>query len=310
MSVQYNIYMTNSDNKNLEIKFGGYLHEIDVDLLIESLINYSSVTQESAAYLSPGIKVNIKIKAPREGSFIILLNLITENANDLFTRENIALTSEIIAIVGGLYGLKKWIAKNGKPETVKPNENNTIEISNSNGNITISQNVYNIYQENPKVRENLRNTFSKLKERGEITDFSIRDVDAEQNIFHVEKKDFSLLASDDDEIDQKRQEVLKENQELSVFKVVFKENYKWEFYYQGIKIYASVKDDEYFKKIEKGEVAFRSGDKLIVNLNIEQVFNESANTFVNDSYHIIKVVKHIPRVSSVQHSLDFEDKEN
>lgn len=291
----------------MEIKFGGDLHEIDVDLLIESLVSYSSVTQESAAYLSPGIKVNIKIKAPREGSFIILLNLIAENANDLFIRENIALTSEIIAIVGGLYGLKKWIAKNGKPETVKPNEDNSIEISNSNGNITVNQSVYNIYQENPRVRENLRNTFSKLKERGEITDFSIRDVDSETDIFQVNKEDFASMASDDDEIEQKKQEVSKENQELSVFKVVFKENYKWEFYYQGVKIYASIKDDEYFKKIERGEIAFRSGDKLIVNLNIEQVFNESANTFVNDSYYIVKVVKHIPRVSSVQHSLDFEN---
>jgi len=301
--------MTNFDNKNLEIKFGGDLHEIDVDLLIESLVSYSSVTQEAAAYLSPGIKVNIKIKAPREGSFIILLNLIAENAHDLFVRENVTLASGIITIVGGLYGLKKWIAKNGKPETVKPNEDNSIEISNSNGNITVNQNVYNIYQENPGVRENLRNTFSKLKERGEITDFSIRDVDNETNIFQVNKEDFASMASDDDEIEQKKQEVSKENQELSVFKVVFKENYKWEFYYQGIKIYASIKDEDYFKKIEKGEIAFRSGDKLIVNLNIEQVFNESANTFVNDSYHIIKVVKHIPRVSSTQHSLDFENNE-
>jgi hypothetical protein len=45
---------------------------------------------------------------------------------------------------------------------------------------------------------------------------------------------------------------------------------------------------------------------LIVDLEIEQVFNEAANTFVNESYSIIKVIEHIPRVSSVQHSLDFE----
>lgn len=291
--------MINYNNKNLEIKFGGKLHEIDVDLLIESLVNYSSVTQESAAYLSPGIKVNIKIKAPREGSFIIWLNLIAEKANDLFTRENVALASEIVTIVGGLYGLKKWIAKNGKPETVKPNEDDSIEISNNNGSITINQNVYNIYHENPRVRENLRNTFYKLKERGEITDFSIKDLDLSKEIFQVKKEDFAALASSDDEIEQKRQEVLKENQELSVFKVVFKENYKWEFYYQGVKIYASIEDGEYFKKIERGEIAFRSGDKLTVNLKIGQIFNESANTFVNDSYHITKVIKHHPRVALV-----------
>ena len=237
------------NNKNLEIKFGGDLHKLDVDLLIESLINYSSVTQETAAYLSPGIKVDIKIKAPRQGSFIILLDLIAQNAGDLFTANNIALSAEIVTIVGGLYGLKKWITKNGKPEIIKPIEGDNIEISSKKGRITISNNVYNIYQENPKV---------------------------------------------------------KEKQELSVFKIVFKENYKWEFFYSGSKIYASLKDKSFFKKIEKGEAAFRSGDRLIVVLEIEQIFNEAANTFVNEKYNILKVIEHIPRVSSIQHTLDIE----
>ncbi len=299
--------MEKADNKNLEIIFGGDLHEISVDLLIESLVSYSSVTQEVSAYLSPNIKIDIKIKAPKQGSFIILLNLIAQNAGDLFTRDNMALAAGIVTIVGGLYGFKKWIAKNGKPEIVKPKDNDNIEISNNRGTITISKNVYNIYQENPKVRENLRNTFAKLKGREEITDFSIRDTDANSDIFRAEKDDFSSLASSDDEIEQRKQKVIKEKQELSVFKIVFKENYKWEFFYQGMKIYASFKDETFFKKIEKGEIAFRSGDKFVVDLEIEQVFNEAANNFINDSYHILKILEHIPRVSPTQGSFTFED---
>ncbi|MDD2627247.1 MAG: hypothetical protein PHI87_06855 [Candidatus Methanomethylophilus sp.] len=297
------------DNKNLEIKFGGDLHEIDVDLLIESLVSYSSVTQEVSAYLSPGTKIDIKIKAPKEGSFIILLNMIAQNASDIFinTKEGVYLASDIVTLVGGLYCLKKWISKNGKPETIKQKEGNSIEISNNNGNIIISNDVYNIYQENPKVRDNLRNTFIKLKEKDQIKDFCIRDIDNNKEIFKVDKKDFSLLASSEDEINVRKQKVIKENQELSVFKVVFRENYKWEFFFQGVKIYASVKDDFFFKKIEKGEIAFRSGDRLSVDLEIEQIFNEAANTFVNDSYNIIKVIDHKPRSSYSQGSMDFEN---
>lgn len=211
------------DNKNLEIKFGGDLHEIDVDLLIESLVSYSSVTQEVSAYLSPGTKIDIKIKAPKEGSFIILLNMIAQNASDIFinTKEGVYLASNIVTLVGGLYCLKKWISKNGKPETIKQKEGNIIEISNNNGNIIISNDVYNIYQENPRVRDNLRNTFIKLKEKDQIKDFCIRDIDNNKEIFKVDKKDFSLLASSEDEINVRKQKVIKENQELSVFKVVF-----------------------------------------------------------------------------------------
>ncbi len=295
------------DNKNIEIIYGGDLHEIDVDLLVESLVSYSTVTQEAASYLSPGVKVDIKIKAPKQGSFILLLDLIAQGATSLFTLENLAIAAEIVTIVGGLYSFKKWIAKNGKPTTVKPNEDNTIEVSNNNGNIVISTTVFNIYQENPRVRENLRNTFIKLKERDEISDFSIRDADSGEDIFTVGKDDFLALSSSLDEIEQRRQKVIKENQELSVFKIVFKENYKWEFFYQGTKIFASIRDELFFRKIEKGEIAFRSGDKLVVDLEIDQVFNEAANTFVNESYYITKVIEHIPRVYQVQHSLDFED---
>lgn len=293
-------------NKNLEIKFGGDLHEIDVELLIESLINYSSATQEVSAYLSPGSQVDIKIKAPKQGSFIISVDLIAKIGENLFTRDNISLVAEIVTVIGGLYGFKKWISKNGKPDIIKPIDDKHIEISNNNGNIVISNDIYNIYQENPKVRENLRNTFIKLQEREEITDFSIKDTDKGIDIFKVEKEDFSLLASKDDEIELRKQRIIREKQDLSVFKIVFRENYKWEFFYQGTKIYASLKDDEFFKRIEKGEIAFRSGDKLIVDLEIEQVFNEAANTFVNDYYNILKVIDHIPRVSSTQNSFKFE----
>lgn len=295
--------------KKLEIIFGGDLHSIDVDVLIEALVSYSTVTQDAASYLSPGVKVDIKITAPKEGSFIISLILETyQNIVDLFSPENISYASGIVTIVGGLYKFKKWISKNGKPETIKSDEgNNSVEISNPNGSIVINQTVYNIYQENPRVRENLRNTFTKLKEKEEITDFTIRDCDSDEDIFTVENKDFKLLANFDDEIEQKKQKVLKNMQELSVFKVVFKENYKWEFYYQGIKVYVSLKDKDFFKKIEKGEIAFRSGDRMIVDLEIEQIFNEAANTFVNDAYNILKVYEHIPRISYKQPSLDFPD---
>ncbi len=300
--------MTELSKKNLEIRFGGDLHEIGVDLLIESLVSYSSVAQEASSYLSPGIKVDIKIKAPKQGSFIIDLALQTvQNSKDLLTKENIELAAAIFTVIGGLYELKKWIAKNGKPEIIRQiGDQNTI-ISNKNGNITINNNVFNIYQENPRVRENLRNTFNALKNREEIIDFSIRDVDANKEIFSVESKDFASLAASDDEIEQRKQKVIKENQELSIFKLVFKENYKWEFFYQGVKIYATIKDNSFFKKIEKGEIAFRSGDKMVVDLEIDQIFNEAANTFVNESYHILNVIHHIPRVAPIQLSLDFEN---
>jgi len=294
------------DNRKIKIKFGGDLHEINVDLLVESLVNYSLVTQEAAAYIAPGSIVNIKVKAPKEGSFTIILDLITENAPSLFTRENLQLATDLVVVVGGLYGLKKWISTKGKPKVIKEKGDENIKIQNKNGSIVIDKRAYNIYQNSVSTRENLRKTFIKLKEEKEISNFSINDIDENKQIFYVDKSEFEKMASDADEIEKEKQRITKENQELSLFKIVFRENYKWEFYYQGNKIYASLDDAEFFAKIKKGEVAFRNGDRLIVNLEIEQVFNEAANTFINDAYYIIKVVRHIPRIGIEQQGLYFE----
>ncbi|MEI7621725.1 MAG: hypothetical protein WCJ51_04275, partial [Candidatus Moraniibacteriota bacterium] len=114
-----------SDNKNLEIKFGGDLHEISAGLFIESLTSFSIVSQEASAYLSPSFTFNIKIKAPQEGSFIMLLNFIANSGGDLFTKENLSIAAEITTVVGGLYGLKKWIAQNGKPEIIEQIDDNS-----------------------------------------------------------------------------------------------------------------------------------------------------------------------------------------
>lgn len=282
-------------SQNLEISFGGELHEIDADLFVESLLSYSNVTQEVSAFMSPQSKVNIKIRAPKQGSFIMLLSVVADEVKDLFSLDNITYASGIITVVAGLYKFRLWVSKNGKPEKVKHVGNNNVEVTNNKkSTIIIDNRVFNIYQDSSRVRENLRRTFVRLKDKQEIQDFMIRD-DKQNELFKIEKKDFELMSSDQDEIEQKRQIELKEHQELSIFKVVFVENYKWEFFYQGNKIYASIKDRDFFDKIQKGEVAFRSGDKIIADIEIEQVFNEAANTFVNDSYSLTKIIEHIPR---------------
>lgn len=298
--------MKKQDSKNLEIIFSGDLHEIDIDLLINSLLNYSRVSQEVVSSIYPDSKINIKIHAPKEGSFILYLDLISQITNavkTLFNSENISIVEGIISIVAGLYGFKKWIAKNGKPEKIKQKDNNLVEISNNNGKIIIEQKIYNIYNENPNIRNALRKTFSNFNEDDEIEKFIIRDPATKQDLFFVDKNDFVLMASDIDEIEQRKRKEIKENQELYVFKVIFKENYKWDFFLEGNKIKAIIEDKEFFKRIKMGAVAFRNGDKLIADIEIEQVFNESANTFVNESYVILKVLEHIPRKE--QQSLDF-----
>jgi len=125
-----------------------------------------------------------------------------------------------------------------------------------------------------------------------------------------QKEDFESMSSDVGEVEQKRQIEVKQDQELFVFKIVFEKKHKWEFFYKGNRIYATINDEDFTEKVGKGEIAFRSGDRMIANLEINQVFNETANVFVNNDYFITKVINHIPRSISTQESLDFEESDN
>lgn len=297
--------------KHLKIVFGGKSHEIDAEVLIESLVNYSIVTQEVSVYLSPDSKVNIKIKAAQRGSFELLIDIIADAGNTLFTPQNIAYASGIVTVVGGLYKFKQWLSKNGAPEKIEHNENdNTVKIKNNRGEIEINQTVFNIYQTSEAAREGLKKTFAKLKDAQEIDNLEIIDQDTSEAIFRADKDDFEPMSSDVGEPEQRKQTIVKRDQELNLFKIVFKEGHKWEFFYQNNRIYASVNDLEYVKKVTKGEIAFRSGDRIIADLEIVQVYHDAAGVFVNDEYHITKVKEHIPRSGATQKPLEFIEKEN
>jgi len=294
--------------KHLKIIFGGASHEIDADVLIESLVNYSLVAQEASFYLSPDSKVNIKIKATKEGSFELIHDIVAFAGNNLFAPDHVTYAAALVGVVTGLYKFKKWLSKNGEPETVQRNGSD-VKIKNSKGEITINNNVFQIYQSSDKTKDALKKTFIKLKDANEIDDFKIIDQDEKREVFKAGKEDFARMASDEGDAEKKKQKEVRVDQEFSVFKVVFKENYKWEFFYQGNRIYASIIDKTFLDKVGKGEVAFRSGDRMVADLEIVQVFNEAANVFVNEDYLITDVKKHIPRTIQAQESFKFVDGE-
>jgi len=302
--------MSSETSRNIRIIYGGDSHEIDAEVLIESLVSYSVVLQEASAYLSPESKVNIKIQAHQEGSFELLLNIIADVGGGLFDKDNVGYAASLITVVGGLYKLNQFLTKSSEgadtQEVAVENLDDSVVVKTNNGQITVNKNVYHIYQSSDKAKEGLRNTFAKLKDAEEIESFDIIDQETEESIFHAEKEDFAVMSSDKADVTRRTQKEIKSEQELSVFKVVFKENHKWEFFFNGVRIYASISDEDFATKVAKGEIAFRSGDRMIANIEIIQVFNEAANTFVNEQYIITKVIKHIPRTTITQDSIDFE----
>ena len=88
--------------------------------------------------------------------------------------------------------------------------------------------------------------------------------------------------------------VLTEAATLNIVRLSFEEALKWDFYYKGNKISAKIKDPNFYELIDKGE-SFAKGDILEVELQIVQKWDESVNTYVNKSYHINRITRHLKR---------------
>jgi len=81
---------------------------------------------------------------------------------------------------------------------------------------------------------------------------------------------------------------------LTIFKVIFEKGYKWQFYYQGNKISATINDESFFDQIDRG-AKFSKGDKLIANIEIKQVFDKTIQAYINKEYSVVMIKKRIPR---------------
>ncbi len=279
---------------DFKIKFDGQQHQVDANVLISSLIHTTTIVQEVNKYLNSGKKIEIKVKALEKGSFLCHIELVEttlDSLKNLLTKDNIEVGAAIVATVVGLIELKKFL-KGKKAKDVQTQGDKT-KIVNKDGNIIIIENAtFNIYEHSPVVKDALAQNFDVLNNDPAITGFEITDK-SEKPLVRVEKSEFADLSQKSEEFEEGERKLV-EAATINVVRVSFEENLKWDFYYRGIKISAKIADPTFYELIDKGE-AFAKGDVLEVELQINQKFDESVNTFVTKSYQVNKIIRHLSR---------------
>jgi len=288
---------------DFKIKFDGQQHQVDANVLISSLIHTTTVVQEVNRSLNSGKKIEIKVKALEPGSFLIHIELVekgVDSLRNLLTKENIEVGAAIIASIVGLIELKKHL-RGKKPKKVAT-RGDTTSIENNDGNVLIINNTtFNIYEHNPTVQDALSQNFDALNGDPAITGFEITDKD-EKPFVRVDRDDFSDLALKS-EIESEGDRQIIEAATLNIVRLSFEDNLKWDFYYRGNKISAKIADPSFYEQIDRGE-AFAKGDTLEVELQINQRFDESVNTYITRSYQVNKILRHIAR--GEQPTFEFE----
>ena len=292
------------NGNNFKIKFDGQTHQVDAQILISSLIHTTTIIQELNKCLDTGKKISIKVNAPEKGSFLINIELLEttfESIKGIFTKENILFVGGIISGLVALIELKKHL-KGKFPKEIKNENDQTIIVNGDNNQFFINSKIYNIYEHSSVINDALSQNFDTLDNDPAISAFEITD-DKEQPYVRVERSDFKDLSQKTEIIDENRKTII-ENTQLHIVRLSFEENLKWDFYYRGNKISAKIADPNFQKLIDAGE-SFAKGDALEVELQINQFFDNSVNTYINKSYQVNRIIKHHSR--SEQQKINFEN---
>lgn len=281
-------------NADFKIKFDSQRHQISANVLVSSLVHMTSVIQVLNTELNAGKKVDITIKALEKGSFLIHIGLIEtalDGLRNLFTKENLDSTSELVTGFVGLIELHRFLR--GKREKKNTPEGNKVKIENNHGKIIyVEKLVYNTYNNNPTVPDALSESFKTMQDDDSITGYEVKNKE-EETLIRVEHEEFDPLSKKSERLDDD-EKIITQVATLSIVRVSFDSKLKWEFYFEKNKITASIDDPSFHKRVDAGE-AFAKGDGLKVELEIRQRLDPSINTFVNRSYRVVKIIDHMKK---------------
>jgi len=223
-------------------------------------------------------------------------------------KDNIEFAGSVISSIADLLSIKKFLGGE-KPKNVEKTGDNITKIENNSGEIKlVNSKSGDLIFNNPVVNVTINNTFTSVDTDKDVTglkfvaDLNQKQIEFPKNIFKKISENRLDIQEEISQIDEEKRLVTKQNEPLSIFKIVFDENNKWQFLNKlGHKISAKIKDSDFFERMRKNEVYFGFGDVMIVDLEIMQEFNGIAKAYENKSYTItnIRDIKHNARIGKL-----------
>lgn len=291
------------DEEKVKIRFEGQTHQIDVKTLTSSLLVFSEALKEINAELKTGKSIEVKIEALNPGSFEVHTIVSAINHNDtLMAMATLGgATGMIAATYTGIVKLRYWLKQDENKEIagIESGEEKTTIKTKSGITYICSNVVYNTYHNSQAINDAISDQFRILEEDPAIDGFTMTSNDES---FSVPKNDFTVLAQKVEIPGENRRKETKNSQTVSVVKPVLENNTtrRWELIWEGNKISANITDLIFLEKIGEGEHRFGAGDKMLVDLQINQTLNPLYDVWLNESYQISLVHELIPREAPVK----------
>ncbi len=288
-----------SDSDGFVIYFGGKPNEVDTYTFANALVAVADAFREINSQVNPGQAMELRLEALGEGSFKAKVKGKPTSLSSLLSS-----LSKYVVLPIFLAFLYDEI-KGDDPIIVNENE---VIIERGNDRIIIPRTAYDAAQKlpnKPSVRNHIAKAIGIVDKDENVESFGLyKDFSPDvPPLITIPREDFGRVRAIELEGDPNRR-TKPENATLHVLKAVFQaSNRKWDFVWNGVKISAPITDAAFLADLLQRVYLIGNGDALEVTLNISQKWDEQSSVWLNDSYSVEKVSKHIPAKRSEQGNL-------
>jgi len=273
------------------IHFGGKPREIDAHTFAYSLLGFSEALKEINSQVNPGYSFELKIEAISEGSFRATLRESGKSLRNIFS----AAVKNFVFPLLVLIAYDEWKSHEKSIEV----SDDVVLIKTGDTTIVLPKSVFEQRErvkETSRIRGNINRAVEAVENDENVTDLSLySELDKETPVLHIPRDRFAEFKKEIADVSTTEgTRVRDERVSLVILKVVFaKGNRKWEFVWNGIKISATVSDPIFLMELLSREHLIGNGDTLECDLEIVQEWDSSQSVWINKSYNITKVYRHI-----------------
>lgn len=277
------------------VHYGGDEQRIDAFTFGNSLIAVGNALQAINKEMNPGFSLEISVVALGGGSFRPRLRTKARRLASLLIGD----------IRGGLVGafclflVDRMLGGDPEPQIVINADN--VEIHYHEGDVIIlPRDAYDAYGRSKLSKEvdrALRQAFEALEEDEAVKSFGVSrspEETADMPVL-IDRRQFPHIARPAAAPIAGQRDQMFERAELFIVRAIFEDSARrWQFVWQGNRISAPLLDEDYRRRIVRGEVSITHGDQLVADLRVLQTADPSG-VWINDAYEVVKVHDKVPR---------------
>ena len=271
---------------------------INAYTLASALVSIADAAKAANSSINAGHSIEIVVEALGEGSFKAKISAIYSQSKNIFSSQVVA------GVIIGILSSYIYERVFSLDDSIKV-EINTDEVIIEKGDerIVVPRNVYEATREaekNPKFTQAIERVFETIEKDPDVKGFGFTEsMEAGKPEIIMPRESMILASGEIDNTEGVR--VIPEIVELQILKAILdRGKRKWEFMWRGIKISAPITSQSFYNEFFNHDITIAPGDSLEVKLEIKQVRNDDTGIYVNKSYQVAEVYKHIPRLKQAK----------